>query len=178
MASSCPPRLQQQRDRAPIHFGTSSPSAGSAAAAGSRTVPRSARRGGEVPSAGGAGAAAAPGSSPPPPRRPQRPPSPGFPGAGSSRERRTRHGAPCPGAKPGGAAPGALPAPGRGTGRNRCRLHKRQTCRRTGAGGNAACAARFSERFLSLGTHPRASLINPLQLRSPLTADFYIREGE
>lgn len=111
-----------------------------------------------------------------------RPPSPEATEPGLPRYRqqpRTAHtsaAAPCPGAEPGGAAP----AVGRGTGRNRSRLHKRQTCRRTG--GNTLPLQRgFQSAFSpSPPSHEdtRTSLIDPLQLRSPLPADCYTREGE
>lgn len=98
-----------------IHFGTSSPSARSAATAGSSTVSRSARRGGKVPSAGGAGAGAAsrapvaaPGSSPPPVPRGHRARASPLPAAAASGAH--RRGAPCPGAqRPRGARPGGAP---------------------------------------------------------------------
>lgn len=125
-------------------------------------MPRSARRGGKVPSAGGAGAAsrapvAAPGSSPPLPAvsRGHRARAPRY-----RQQPRTAHTSAVLHAqvqsravRPLGAllAPGQRPAAGRGTGRNRCRLHKRQTCRRTG-GTRCLCRAVF--RAPSVPRHP------------------------
>lgn len=157
-------------------------------------MPRSARRGGKVPSAGGLGAGAAsrapvaaPGSSPPPSRRPQRPPSPGFPATGSSRERRTHPRCSVPRCKAGRCGPGVLcrrPGSARRPGGARGEIAVACTSVNlpSNAGGETLPLLRGLRSAFSPSspTHEdtRTSSINPLQLRSPLPADFYIREGE